>query len=192
MPATPRCPNLLGQDTTLRTGTSVATPDTEVLRFGDFSSVAVDPSVSGGTCAITAQQYFGQAGPWVSHLSRLCGVQHVTVHNVLGGTVSAARTVLTAAGLRGDNLTTTTACDPSSQNLVVATSPMVTNQAEIGSQVTLITCDRNVRVPNVVGDTVDQATAAIQSVGLVVGTISNTTSCDVTVGEIASTTRHLS
>jgi beta-lactam-binding protein with PASTA domain len=43
-------------------------------------------------------------------------------------------------------------------------------------------------VPNVVGDTVDQATAAIQSAGLVVGTISNTTSCDVTAGEIASTT----
>jgi beta-lactam-binding protein with PASTA domain len=42
-------------------------------------------------------------------------------------------------------------------------------------------------VPNVVGDTVNQATAAIQSVGLVVGTISNTISCDVAVGEIAST-----
>ena len=99
-----------------------------------------------------------------------------------------ARTALTAAGLRGDNLSTTTACDPASQNLVVATSPMVANQAEIGSQVTLITCGRNVRVPSVVGNTVDQATAAIQSAGLVVGTISNTTSCDVTVGEIASTT----
>jgi beta-lactam-binding protein with PASTA domain len=65
--------------------------------------------------------------------------------------------------LRGDNLSTTTACDPASQNLVVATSPMVANQVEIGSQVTLITCGRNVRVPSVVGDTVDQATAAIQS-----------------------------
>jgi serine/threonine-protein kinase len=90
--------------------------------------------------------------------------------------------------LRGDNLSTTTACDPSNQNLVVAVSPMVANQGDIGSQVTLITCGRNVRVPSVVGDTVDQATAAIQSAGLVVGTISNTTSCDVTVGEIASAT----
>jgi beta-lactam-binding protein with PASTA domain len=62
----------------------------------------------------------------------------------------------------------------------------VANQAEIGSQVTLITCGRNVRVPSVAGDTVDQA-AAIQAAGLV-GTISNTTSCDVTAGEIASTT----
>jgi beta-lactam-binding protein with PASTA domain len=42
-------------------------------------------------------------------------------------------------------------------------------------------------VPNVVDDTVDQATAAIQSAGFV-GMISNITSCDVTVGEIASTT----
>jgi beta-lactam-binding protein with PASTA domain len=33
----------------------------------------------------------------------------------------------------------------------------------------------------------DQATAAIQAAGLV-GTISNTTSCDVTAGEIACTT----
>ena len=43
-------------------------------------------------------------------------------------------------------------------------------------------------MPYVVGDTVEQATAAIQSAGLVVGTVSNTTNCDVTVGEIASTT----
>jgi hypothetical protein len=44
----PALPNLLGQNTTLRTGISVTTPDTEVLRFGDFSLVAVDPAVPGG------------------------------------------------------------------------------------------------------------------------------------------------
>jgi len=36
--------------------------------------------------------------------------------------------------LRGDNLSTTTACDASSKNLVVATSPMVANIASTTPQ----------------------------------------------------------
>jgi hypothetical protein len=46
-------PNLISTDTVLVTGTS-----TSQTRFGDMSSVAIDPTVGSGTCAVTTQQYF--------------------------------------------------------------------------------------------------------------------------------------
>jgi beta-lactam-binding protein with PASTA domain len=42
-------------------------------------------------------------------------------------------------------------------------------------------------VPDVTGDTPDQAAAAIQSAGLVVGSTGLTTSCEVPVGTIVRT-----
>jgi hypothetical protein len=63
--------NLNGTDHKLITGSSTAT-DT---RFGDFSSVAIDPVAASSTCpagrtAVLAQQYFGSTGQWVTRITR--------------------------------------------------------------------------------------------------------------------------
>jgi hypothetical protein len=177
-------PNRFGVDFPLVTGSVTSLSD----RFGDYSSVAVDPAVSNGTCAVTDQQYFTASNNWASRIARVCGQSQSTVPNVAGGTVASAQAALVAAFLRGDSTTTTTACDPGSQGLVIGSSPPAGQVTGIGSEVTLVVCDRSVRVPGVIGDTVDQATAAIQRAGLVVGSIGTTTSCDVNAGEIASQT----
>lgn len=153
-------------------------------RFGDFSSVAVDPAIGDGTCAVTAQEYVAAADSWAVRIGRLCGQSQVTIPNVVGGTVDAARAALTAAFLRGDPTTTTSACDNGSQGLVVGSSPPAGSALGIGQEVTLVTCDRNVRVPDTTDDTVDVASSKISSAGLVVG---STSSCDVLPGLVIST-----
>jgi hypothetical protein len=65
-------PNLTNSDTTLVTGFSTSSN----FRFGDFSSVEVDPSASSATCpkgrtAALAQQYFNSAGLWVTRIARV-------------------------------------------------------------------------------------------------------------------------
>jgi hypothetical protein len=62
-------PNLTG--TTLVTGF----PTSSNFRFGDFSSVEVDPSAASATCpkgrtAVLAQQYFDSTGHWVTRIAR--------------------------------------------------------------------------------------------------------------------------
>jgi len=176
-------PSRFSTDLTLiSTGSVLSDP-----RFGDFSSVAVDPATSDGTCALTAQQYIAVAGSWAVRIGRVCGQSQVTVPNVAGGTVDAARTALTAAFLRGDPTTTTTACDNGSQGLVVGSSPPAGQALGIGQEVTLVTCNRNVRVPGTTDDTVDVASSAIRSAGLAVGDTSSTHSCDVLPGLVVST-----
>lgn len=64
-------PNLIATDLTLAAG-SVTTTNT---RFGDYSSVHIDPSPASATCpagrtALLAQQYF-VAGNWATRLSRV-------------------------------------------------------------------------------------------------------------------------
>ncbi len=56
--------NLIGTDTVLVNGSS-----TGQTRFGDLSSVTIDPAVSAGTCAVTAQQYFGV--DWNTRIARV-------------------------------------------------------------------------------------------------------------------------
>ena len=58
-------PNEIGTDLTLVTGSSTASNS----RFGDFSSVSVDPS-SGGLTAVSAQEYFNSTGRWVTRIAR--------------------------------------------------------------------------------------------------------------------------
>jgi hypothetical protein len=58
-------PNLVATDTVLVSGAS-----TNQTRFGDYSSVAMDPTVPGGTCAVTAQQYF-DAQDWRTRIARV-------------------------------------------------------------------------------------------------------------------------
>ncbi|HKT00244.1 MAG TPA: hypothetical protein VJT31_11995 [Rugosimonospora sp.] len=40
-------------------------------RFGDYSSVAIDPSNANGSCAVIAQQYFGTDGGWRTRIGRV-------------------------------------------------------------------------------------------------------------------------
>jgi hypothetical protein len=63
-------PNLLGTDSTLVIGSS-----TNEFRFGDYSSIAVDPRAV-GTCAagknaVVAQQYFAADGTWHTRLAEV-------------------------------------------------------------------------------------------------------------------------
>jgi hypothetical protein len=39
--------------------------------FGDYSSVAIDPAVRSGACAVTAQQYFAPDGSWQTRIARV-------------------------------------------------------------------------------------------------------------------------
>jgi hypothetical protein len=65
-------PNLTNSDLTLVKGFRT----TSNFRFGDFSSVEVDPSAVSATCpkgraAVLAQQYFNSAGLWVTRVARV-------------------------------------------------------------------------------------------------------------------------
>jgi hypothetical protein len=65
-------PNLIGTDRTLVTGFRTGSN----FRFGDFSSVEVDPTAASGSCpagrtAVTNQEYFTGNGQWATRLARL-------------------------------------------------------------------------------------------------------------------------
>lgn len=65
-------PNLLGTDRVLIHGSPTSTN----FRFGDFSSVEVDPAAASSTCpadrtAVTNQEYFTANGQWATRLARL-------------------------------------------------------------------------------------------------------------------------
>lgn len=59
-------PSLIGTGVVLVNGS--ATGET---RFGDFSSVAIDPANANGSCAVSAQQYFNSDGSWATRIARL-------------------------------------------------------------------------------------------------------------------------
>lgn len=59
-------PNLIGTGTVLINGAV-----TGESRFGDYSSVALDPTVAAGTCAVAAQQYFSAGGSWATRIARV-------------------------------------------------------------------------------------------------------------------------
>jgi hypothetical protein len=60
-------PNLTGDSLVLVNGASTSSND----RFGDISSVAIDPTSASGCTAVTAQEYFGPDGQWRTRLSRV-------------------------------------------------------------------------------------------------------------------------
>lgn len=64
-------PNLIGSDMTLASGFSTASN----FRFGDFSSVEVDPVAASSSCpagqtAVLSQEYFDGSGQWVTRIAR--------------------------------------------------------------------------------------------------------------------------
>jgi hypothetical protein len=50
---------------------------TSEMRFGDFSSVSVDPTVSG--CAVAAQQYFATDGQWKTRIEPIGQCRSIVV-----------------------------------------------------------------------------------------------------------------
>jgi hypothetical protein len=59
--------DLIGTGAVLIKGSSTTTEGA----FGDYSSVAIDPTVATGSCAVTAQEYFDSSGHWRTGLARV-------------------------------------------------------------------------------------------------------------------------
>jgi hypothetical protein len=175
--------SLVGSLQTLVTGTA---GDNSL--FGFDSSVAVEPGRFGNTtCAITTQEYFN--GSWSTRLARLCSPNQINVPFVPGLTPAQAAATLAGFGLAVGSQSTTTSCDGIIPGEVVSTTPAFDTPVPFGTAINLVVCTTppEVRVPNVTGDTPDQAAAAIQSAGLTVGSTSFSTSCDVPAGTIIRT-----
>ena len=176
-------PGLLAADDPFSSG---SVSHSNGLRYGEYASVAIDPAVGNGTCAVTANEHFAPSGIWLTELARLCGPAQAVVPNVINNTVSAARAALQAVSLRGDNLVSSTACPVSSNGLVINTSPAPGIMADIGSQVVLTVCNQMVAVPNVLGLQQGQAESIITGAGLTVGTITPDTRCIDIAGDVIS------
>jgi hypothetical protein len=65
--------NLFGVGTVYATGGNALGAPSSTVRFGDFSSVSVDPTTS--DCAFATQQYFGTNGSWRTRIAPIgeCG-----------------------------------------------------------------------------------------------------------------------
>jgi hypothetical protein len=97
LPAGQPIANLIGTGAVYAAGST-----TTQTRFGDFSSVSIDPQVSGGTCAVATQQYFSSDGTWKTRLARVGNCQPqplVLVPDVRNDRLAEAGQVLVAAGL---------------------------------------------------------------------------------------------
>jgi hypothetical protein len=185
---------LIGNDRTLITGAVdtavINNPDrsTTTSRFGEYSSVMVDPAPANGTCAVTSQTYYlDSGGVWATNLARICAPAEAEIPDVTGETVSTAQAALQTVFLHGDNVTSTTACAPASNGLVVATSPPPATMVPTGSQVTLALCNLNGTVPDLGGRSRTSATAALQAAGFVLGTVGTATDGTCTeIGQVLS------
>jgi hypothetical protein len=102
LPAGQPIANLIGTGAVYAVGSN-----TSQTRFGDFSSVAVDPQVPGGTSAVAAQQYFSAGGTWNTRLARVrTGQPPVLAPDVRNDNLAEAGQVLAAAGLTVGQVTT--------------------------------------------------------------------------------------
>lgn len=61
------------------TKSGVASPCTGSCRFGDFSSVSLDPSVNG--CAFATQEYFGTDGQWKTRIAPIGRCESAVIAN---------------------------------------------------------------------------------------------------------------
>ena len=111
---------------------------------------------------------------------------NVPVPNVVGSTQAAAIAAIQAAGLTVGTITQATSATVPAGN-VISQTPVAGINVAIGSAVSFVVSSgtappTNVAVPNVVGSTQAAAIAAIQGVGLTVGTIAQATSATVPAG----------
>lgn len=163
-------PDTQGQEDTLVTGSTSG-------EVGAYSSVAVEPATFGvTTCAVTTQMY-RDSGAWKTRLARVCSPTTVNVPDVTGRTVAQAAAILAPYDLSVGAQTATSNCDPAAADgLIMGSSPAHNQPAPLGSSVGVTLCRRI--VPNVLGETVSNASADIQAAGLQVGAISTTSDCD--------------
>jgi hypothetical protein len=133
LPAGQPITNLIGTGAVLRVGST-----TSQTRFGDFSSVAVDPQMPGGTCAVTAQQYFNVGGTWNTRLARVGTCQpSILVPDVRNDRLPEAGQVLAAASLTVGQVTNV--LDPTCNNIgtVLRENPDPGTPVQAGSAVGL-------------------------------------------------------
>jgi hypothetical protein len=125
--------NLVGTSTVLVSGGT-----TTGTRFGDFSSVSIDPSIPEGGCAWTAQQYFTSTGDWTTRLARVGACEPpVTVPDLTGDSQSSAANALSAAGLTLGQVTT--AMDSTCDNIgaVMSQNPGAGSHVAAGTTVSI-------------------------------------------------------
>ena len=133
LPAGQPITNLLGTSTVLVNGGT-----TTETRFGDFSSVSIDPSIPAGGCAWTAQQYFTSSGDWTTRLARVGACQPpAVVPDLTGDSTSVAANALGAAGLTLGQVTTATDNTCSNLGTVMEQNPSAGSQVVAGTAVNI-------------------------------------------------------
>jgi hypothetical protein len=135
LPAGQPIANLIGTGAVYAAGST-----TTQTRFGDFSSVSVDPQVFGGTCAVATQQYFSSDGTWKTRLARVGSCQPtptVLVPDVRNDRLAQAGQALVAVGLVVGQVTNVR--DPTCNNIgtVLRQSPNPGTSVLVGSAVGL-------------------------------------------------------
>jgi hypothetical protein len=135
LPAGQAIANLIGTGAVYAAGSK-----TTQTRFGDFSSVSIDPQVFGGTCAVATQQYFNSDGTWKTRLARVGNCQPtplVLVPDVRNDRLAQAGQELAAVGLIVGQVTNVR--DPTCNNIgtVLRQSPNPGTSVPQGSAVRL-------------------------------------------------------
>jgi len=151
--------------------------------FGNLLGVAAGPASTIWTVGVTLDS---------TSVERSIAWGFGPVPNVIGDTISAATSALTAAGLTvSSTQNTTTNCTPGPTSQVVSTDPAAGQQVPFGQAVTLTVCgavviNPTVTVPDVTGEDDNTARSDITSAGLTVGTITLKTSCTIPRGQVIS------
>jgi beta-lactam-binding protein with PASTA domain len=168
-------PNVVGQTRDQATGTLTgagltAAPTTTTTCDTTDNGKVVSQDPQGGT----------PADPGSRVTITVCGAK-VTVPNVIGQTQDQATGTLRDVGLTADRAPTSdsSVCTTAQDGLVVSQDPQGGTPADPGSRVTITVCSAKVTVPNVIGQTQDQATGTLRDVGLTAAPTTNTT-CDAT------------
>ena len=176
-------PNVVGQTQTTAT-TSIQSAGLVVGTVTTASSSTVPSgSVISESPAAGTQVNPGSA----VNLVISSGPGQVTVPNVVGQTQAAATSSIQGLGLVVGTVTTASSSTVPSGS-VISESPAAGMQVNPGSAVNLVVSSGvpKVGVPNVISQTQAAATSAIQSAGLVVGTVTTASSSTVPSGSVIS------
>ncbi len=141
--------------------------------------------------AFTVGPYFQEFGiDWTAKLTATPftpPTNSISVPNVVGDSQSAATAVLVAAGLTAGSVVAESS-STASVGTVLSQSPLAGTAAAAGSAVNLTVSSgpAQVVVPNVAGETQAVATTTLTTAGLVLGTVTMTSSLSVATGEVVS------
>jgi hypothetical protein len=129
-------PNLVGTGTVLVNGSNSTDVVNPLHRFGDYSSVSLDPTTLAGTCAVVADQYFGTDAHWRTRIARVGTCAPLAVVPNLGGdTLNEASSALAARGLRLGLVSHVIDRTCNNIGLVITQSPAAGTQVPQGSSV---------------------------------------------------------